>query len=389
MLSLKLAYRNLINAGLKAWLNIIVLSLCYVIIIWLQGLLAGLIKQSEVEIIKNEIGEGQYWHKNYDPYDPLTLDDSHGIIPKELQDLENNNQAVPILIRSAAIYPKGRVQSVLLKGINPNQKILEIPTAQLNTEKNILPIMFGTRMAKNNGFKINDYITIRLRNVNGTFDAVDGKIVNIMHTTDPAIDNNQLWLPLAKLQELTKLQNQATIIVTGNKAITPGSLSEWNFKSQDFLLKDLKDLYKAKFIEYLPMYLLLLFMAMLAIFDTQVLSIFRRRKEIGTLMALGLTRINVISIFTLEGMMNGILALVVGAVYGIPLMVFSARGIPIPGYADSFGLAMAEKMYPVYSLRLVLITIIIIMITVTIVSFIPTRKIAALKPTDALKGKIS
>jgi len=49
-------------------------------------------------------------------------------------------------------------------------------------------------------------------------------------------------------------------------------------------------------------------MALLAVFDTQVLAIFRRRKEMGTLMALGMTRWDIISLFTLEGSLLGILA---------------------------------------------------------------------------------
>ena len=38
MLIFKLAYRNLVGAGLRTWLNAFVLSLAYVIIIWHSGL---------------------------------------------------------------------------------------------------------------------------------------------------------------------------------------------------------------------------------------------------------------------------------------------------------------------------------------------------------------
>ncbi len=61
-------------------------------------------------------------------------------------------------------------------------------------------------------------------------------------------------------------------------------------------------------------------MAMLAVFDTQVLSIFRRQKEIGTYVALGMTRGQVVKLFTIEGAMHSVLAALVGAVYGIPLL---------------------------------------------------------------------
>ena len=53
---------------------------------------------------------------------------------------------------------------------------------------------------------------------------------------------------------------------------------------------------------------ILLMLAMLAVFDTQVLSIFRRQKEIGTYIALGMTRKQVVTLFTLEGAMHAVLA---------------------------------------------------------------------------------
>ncbi len=40
-LAFQLAYRNLIGAGLRTWLNVIVLSFAYVMIIFYNGILDG------------------------------------------------------------------------------------------------------------------------------------------------------------------------------------------------------------------------------------------------------------------------------------------------------------------------------------------------------------
>jgi len=52
------------------------------------------------------------------------------------------------------------------------------------------------------------------------------------------------------------------------------------------------------------------------------------------------------------------------------------------------GLAVADKIIPVYSISLILITIVFVLITATIVSYIPSRRIAKMNPTEAIKGKI-
>lgn len=390
MILFKLAYRNIKGAGLRTWLNVAVLSFVYVLIIWHQGIFNGMLKQGTKEMVDYEIGKGQYWLSQYDPYDPLTFDDSHGVIPEPLTTAIHANQATPILIRQAAIFPEGRIQTILLKGIDPNQTLLKIPAAVLKKENNVLPVLIGKRMAKNNSYKMGDMITIRWRDVHGTFDAVEGEIVGIMNTNVPTVDNNQLWIPLDRLQQMTGLQNEATIIIVGNNYTDPADIAHWDFKSQDYLLSDLHEIVKSKRISSGILYAILLFLAMLAIFDTQVLAIFRRRKEIGTLISLGMTRIQVIALFTIEGAMHGILAIAAASVYGIPWIYYFAKtGMRLPQVTENYGFALTDRLYPSYSVALVVGTIVLVMVIVTIVSFLPSRRIAKLNPVDALKGKLA
>ena len=136
-------------------------------------------------------------------------------------------------------------------------------------------------------------------------------------------------------------------------------------------------------------YLIILALALLAVFDTQVLSIFRRQREIGTYIALGMTKKQVVGIFTVEGGMHAILAVVLGALYGFPLLLWTQKsGIKMPEGTDDFGMAAAEHMYPYYSLALVLGSIVLVMIATTIVSYMPSRKISKMNPNDAIRGKI-
>ena len=390
MLSLKLAYKNLIGAGLRTWLNVAVLSLVYIIIIGTQGIFNGMNEQASRAVIKDEIGGGQYWHRNYDPYDPLAFDDSHGRLSDKIVNLIKSKEATPILIRQAAIYPEGRIQTVLLKGIDPGQQILGIPSAKLGVKDKVLPVLIGTRMAKSASLKMGDFITIRWRDVNGTFDAVEGKVVAIMKTTVPGIDNGQLWIPLKELQKMTRLDDEATLVVVGRHVSGQVDTEGWKFKNHEILLQDIHELIKTKMVSSAIMYVILIFLAMLAIFDTQVLAIFRRRKEIGTMIAMGMTPRQVISLFTLEGAMHGILAIGVAAIYGIPLLgLFAEKGLSLPQATESFGFALNDRLYPSYSLSLVLGTVLLMMLIVTIVSFVPSHRISRLKPTDALKGKLS
>jgi len=388
MLIPTLARRNLLGAGLRTWLNALALSFSFVVIILLQGIYNGINDQAEQASVAALYGGGQYWHARYDPYDPLTLPDAHGPVPAALDSLVASGRATPILVRQATLYPNGRFRSILLRGIAPGQKTLSIPTALLAQGTGDLPALIGARMAKSTGLKPGDAVTVQWRDVHGTFDAADATIVQVMRTTVPEIDNEQVWIPLERLRRLTDMPDEATLVVLAPGTAPVGAVPGWTFRSVEYLLRDIRSLVRTKSIGASILYAFLLFLAMLAIFDTQVLAIFRRRREIGTLMALGMTRTRVIGLFTLEGALHGMLAALLAAAYGIPLLAWlAATGYALPQGVDTFGLAIGNRIFPVYSVLLVAGTTLLVLLVTTVVSFLPTRRIARLKPTDALRGK--
>ena len=388
MLAFKLAYRNLMGAGLRTWLNVFVLSLSYVLIIYFNGLMSGWNREARRDMIEWEIGNGEYWHKEYDPYDPFSLNDSHGKIPETLQKQIDEGNLLPILISEATMYPDGRLQSVLLKGIKTDQKILNLPTKKLEVDIDEIPAIIGKRIARNNKLKKDDILTIRWRDKNGTFDAAEIKIVDIFNCNVPTVDNSQIWISLSSLQEMKQMPGEATILIK-DKSIDVIKDDVWPFKDIEFLLADMTQLIKTKRIGSSFFYIIILALAMLAIFDTQVLSIFKRQKEIGTYVAMGMTRKQVVALFTVEGAFHAVLAAIVGAIYGIPLLTWAAKaGYKIPAGSDDMGLPMGDVIYPFFSLILIVSTIMLVFIITTIVSYLPARKISKMEPTDAIKGKI-
>ncbi|MCJ7801727.1 MAG: FtsX-like permease family protein [Candidatus Marinimicrobia bacterium] len=390
MLAIKLAYRNLMGGKLRTVLNVLVLSFAYVVIIWQKGLINGWAVQAERDTQNWEIGGGQYWHENYDPYDPFTIEDSHAQIPGLAQTAINKGTLTPILISQSSIYPDGRVQSVFIKGIDTKQTVIELPTSHLDVDIDEIPAMLGTNMAKNNKLSIGDYVTVRWRDAKGTFDASEAKIVHIFKVDVPTVDSGILWIPIEKHREMVQLPGEATIFVTDKDVGSIGTMAGFTFKNTDFLLTDFRDMIKMKNVGGYILFLFLLSLALVAIFDTQVLSIFRRQKEIGTHIALGMTQGQVVKLFTIEGAMHAVLAAILGAIYGIPFLAWQAKS----GYAmpldstEEFGMAIAEVIYPVYGIGLILATVLIIFIVTTIVSYLPARRISKLKPTDAIRGKI-
>jgi putative ABC transport system permease protein len=387
MLAFKLAFRNLMGAGLRTWLNVSVLSFAFIIIVFYNGMIDGWNRQARKDTIGWETGAGQYWAPGYDRYDPLTFQDSHMRISDEIMSEVNQKNLVPVLVVQATAYPQGRMQGVVLKGIDPAQTILKIPVSGMKPSADFDYAIIGSRMAESAKLETGDKLLIRWRDRNGTFDAHEIEIASIFKCDVPSADKGQIYLRLDVLQKMTGLENEATLLISGTDTDVK-KYENWEFKDSGFLLADMDKIIQTKKAGGAIMEGLLLIIALIAIFDTQVLSIFRRQKEIGTYIALGLTRTQVVGIFTVEGAAHSILATILGAVYGIPLFILLGKtGIPMKA-AQATDLAVAESIYPYYSFSLIIVTIIIVIISATIVSYLPSRKISGMKPTDALKGKL-
>ena len=124
MLALKLAFKNLLGAGLRTWLNVAVLSFSFIVIIFYHGFIDGWNVQARKDTKDWEIGAGQLWHPGYDPYDVFSFQDAHAPLTQE--DIKNveNGTVTPVLITLATIYPEGRMQTITLKGIDPGQEVI-------------------------------------------------------------------------------------------------------------------------------------------------------------------------------------------------------------------------------------------------------------------------
>ncbi len=386
MIAIKLAFKNLLGAGLRTWLNVSVLSFAFVLIIFYNGMIDGWNRQGRNDTQDWETGQGQFWHPEYDRYDPYTIRDAHAQLSGEIAIQIKEDKLTPVLITQATVYPQGRMQGIALKGIDPQQKILKLPTSDLDNVQDEYSAIIGKRMAETTKLGVGDRVLVRWRDKNGTFDAREIQIASIFKCDVPSVDNGQMYISLNVLQEMMNLENEATLLVTGDN-YSGGEIKNWEFKDLTFLLADFDRLIHAKKAGGMIMEGFMLIIALLAIFDTQVLSIFRRQKEIGTYIALGLTRSQVVGLFTVEGGAHSILAALLGAAYGIPLFMY-LNSIGITFGAPDMGITIAETIYPYYSLGLIITTLILVVLSATIVSYFPARKISKMKPTDALRGKL-
>jgi len=389
----KIAIKNLLGAKLRTWLNVFVTALSFFMIVFFSAMYDGMLEHAMQVTIDTEIAGGAYWHPEYDPLDPMTFEDAHAVPPGTVKALVNQKKAVPVLVSQASIYPNGRIMPVIMKGIIPEQNIVNMPTQMLaGHDEATIPVLIGRSMAKDANLEVGETFTIRWLDADRTYDADEGTVVHIMDTENFKLDMGHIWVPLEKAQTMLAMEGEATYVTYAEGLSIVENKGNWIPRDVKYLIRDMEALIEADEPNAAIMYIILLCFAGMGIFNAQVLSIFRRGKEIGTLMALGMTRARVVGLFTLEGGLNALLAAIMTIIlFGPVLWYFGVNGIWLGvDYSDgAMGLIVEKYLIPVYSVGLVVTTTIVVSIIVLIVSYMPSRRIARMKPTDALRGKVN
>ncbi|MFC1745570.1 ABC transporter permease [Candidatus Riflebacteria bacterium] len=245
-------------------------------------------------------------------------------------------------------------------------------------------------MRKTLGAKFGDSVTIKWRDAKGVFDAADFHIVEIMDTFNPRVDENVIWISLTNLRKMFLLQDKISYVVLKNESVLKEIKNidaNWAIRDRKNLTAWISDIIKAKKKGQKFLFAILLFLCAVGIFNAQVLSVFKRKKEIGTLMALGLHKTKIVILFTLEGFISMTMATIAAMFLGTPIFYWTATsGFPV-AHAEGSGLPIGDRLYAHYSPELILQSLFFIFLVMTLVSWFPTRSITRMEPAKALSGR--
>ncbi len=389
---LKLANRNIIGNGKRSLINMLILSIVLVGLLWMMSMFYSWVNLSRTQLKEWEHAEGMLWQKDYNPYDSFSFEKSIAPITTEQEEAVEAGRMVPILLSQAVAYPQGRMMPVVLKGIPHDQQLLKIPTEYLNGDDPALgTALIGKVAAKTMKLELGDIVTVRIKDATGVYDAMDFKVAHIMNSPVPSVDAGTIWVDLSFLQSFLMAPGKASQLVLSDSELQNLATRDWIYKSRSDLMKDFNEMLATELASQSLLFGLFIFLAMLAIFDTQVLALFKRRKEIGTLTALGMTQRQIIGLFTLEGILYMAYAVLMSIVIGLPIFLwFGLKGWVLPENYSDFGvIGFTEAIYFKYPLWIIGLVLFVMFGTTALASWLPALRISRMKPTDALRGKVN
>lgn len=202
-------------------------------------------------------------------------------------------------------------------------------------------VVVGQGLAANLGASLGDPLVLLANTPSGGVNAAEGSLHGIFLTTNAAFDDATIRLPLALAQSLLRVggvdswtillndsSDTATLVAELRAALAPEGLEvrPWYELADTYLRTE------ALFERQLGAIAVVLgLLIVLGISNTMTMNVIERTAEIGTSMALGATRRDVLLEFVAEGTWLGLLGAGAGVCIAIPLAwLLSWVGIPLP-----------------------------------------------------------
>ncbi|MGI6130703.1 MAG: ABC transporter permease [Bacillota bacterium] len=139
---------------------------------------------------------------------------------------------------------------------------------------------------------------------------------------------------------------------------------------------------------YTVIYIFLVVLASFVVFNTQLMVVSERTREIGMLSALGLSPESVRRLFTIEGAILAVAGSAGGTLLGGVFNLWFGRvGIDLTGITQAMSseILLTPRLYPVADYRVLLYSFLLgVAVTMTAI-YIPARAAGALEPTQALR----
>ena len=360
-ISLKLALRNVFRNKIRSLITLAAIAFGGVSIIIAGGFFEDTFLQMREAVIHSQLGHLQIYCKGYNdygtsaPFDYL-IEDRKPLIEK-LMKFDHVKLVTSRITFSAMISTGENNVSVFCQGVEPEgEEVLNKIDSLQEENKGVkieqghdlskgdrFEIILGRGLAKNLNLKSGDSAVLLTNTVGGSLNAFDVTIKGIFFTASKDFDDRALRLPLQTAQRLLRTDNVQTIVLLLDKTENTFAVSNQieqmiqtdNLPLEMKLWKDLADFYN-KTVElygkqFLFLKLIIATIVILSIFNTINMAIWERTREIGTIMAMGYKKADILKLFLAEGFILGFLGGAAGVILGILLAKgISIFGIPMP-----------------------------------------------------------
>lgn len=402
MYLLKLCWKNIWRNPVRSGVILLAVIIGMWAGIFVMAFYNGMIRQNMRNQLDSYIGHVQIHMPGY--LNEKLVSDTIPNAQKLIKSLEKTSQVVGVAPHATAtglVSSATNSYGVTICGIKPSleshvfdiHKYITQGTYFKGDKKN--SVVIGEALAKRLKVKLGSKIVLTFQDIHNNIAAGAFRIVGLFRSNNKSMDERQLYIRAQDLQRLIgspgaiqeiylRLNNAQNAPVVANQLqkIYPNlEIESWQKAAPQLqLLNDQMDL------EISIIMGIIIFALILAILNTMLMAILERTRELGMLMAVGMSKMRVFFMIVLETLMLSFTGVPVGlglAWASIKLTHYTGIDLGFLAYGQQYGFSaivrpeMDSHLYPIIAVMMI--------IAALLASFYPARKALKLRPVEAIR----
>lgn len=397
-----MAARNIVRQRRRSGFALAAIAFGVAALIVANGFIDWIVFKHRETTITSQFGHIQVTRKGY--FREGTADPFGYLLPKSAPERDAIERLPAVRVLGGRLAFSGLVSlgdetvSFIAEGVEPDKE--RILSSSLRIAKGAdlsvddpKGIILGLGLAANLGVDVGDTVVLIANTKKGGVNAVECRVRGFFATMSKAYDDVALRVPLTTAQTLLKVDGAhvwALLLEDTEQTGPTLTTLRQRFANQDLVFTEWIELadFHVKAVSLFAkqvgvMRLIIAVIIVLSIFNTMMMSVMERTAEIGTAMALGLTRRRILRMFLVEGTMLGAIGGILGLALGSLLAwVVSYVGIPMPPPPGQSWGFVGEVMV---SVRLCVEAFALAVGSTLLASVFPARKASAMVIVDALR----
>lgn len=259
------------------------------------------------------------------------------------------------------------------------------------------PVVVSQRVADKLKLKLNSKLVLQIQDLHGNIAPAAFRITGIYRTNNSVYDDYHVFVRKSDLYSLTGLDSTSAhevaillkdyllskkVATTLQKSFPLLEIKTW--KERDMMLSYLNDAMD----QYLYVIMVIILIALLfGIVNTMMMAVLERVKELGMLMAVGMSKARVFRMIVLETVLLSLTGAALGIVLGmVTIRYFGRVGIDLSLWGKGLEmLGYDPVVYTMIDSFFVAIVVVLVVATGIISAIFPAVKALRIKPVEALR----
>ena len=396
-----IALKNIIRAKRRTVLTFVMLSFAIMIYLVVEGMLQGFDDASFQNMIDFETGHIKIRSKTFDedhPYDIENYLNNTSSLITQLRYQTFVTGAAPRIQFLAQVDNGIDTSPAVVVGIDPaaDRGVFSLEKYISSGSLTSGGVILGKSLASDMELGVGDLVFVTFRDKNGMYTSIELFISGLVYAPDPRVNNATAFITIDEAREYLSVAGATEIALKTMdyekartyKKLLLSKFSRYRIETWREISTDFAALMETKRKASAVILLFIVVIALVGIINTLLMSVYEKRQEIGTLMALGMEHREVRNIFMMEGLIIGLAGSIVGLFIGTLVNLYfiyvgidytALMGENLGGF-NVLGVVKSAWVFPAY-----LKSVVIVVTACVLSSYYPAKKVMTMEPAECLR----